>query len=431
MSIHLPLYVEEELKVPITVKNVNTHLHPKGISASGFQRAWSQNLTGKGIIVSIIDTGVDETHKDLSGSVIKSFNLTNEDKLTSSHGTHVAGTICAHGYIYGGAPRCSIISIKAISSAGGNIDSLIKSIEISANQGAHIINMSIGTTDLSNDEQNRLSKAVKYAWDKGSICVAAAGNDGKTICSNDAYSYPASLNLVESVAACDVGTNLNTIHITYFSNENDKVKEAACGYQVISTVMGNTYAVYSGTSMAAPHVSAMAAILAETLPESKNKNRTGEYSQKLITLLKHNILPVAKTCQINKTSVKNNVIDTFQDVKLFQGNKILSPLKITKKLECKDEDNCELPTNNVQLSIKNSKSNTIIKANNLGSNKINKSNESNKRNGLANNQINTSFGSGFVRYQPQLGAYKFAIQNQAFYSGDIFLGHLSELSLPL
>ena len=83
-------------------------IYPKGISSSSFQRAWRDGYTGENIIVAVIDTGIDTTHPDLQNKVIKTLNLTDES-ISDDHGTHVAGTIAANGYLVGGAYNCKLI----------------------------------------------------------------------------------------------------------------------------------------------------------------------------------------------------------------------------------------------------------------------------------------------------------------------------------
>ena len=266
--------------------------YPKGISCSAFQRAWDAGFTGNGIKVAIIDTGVDGSHRDLAGKVIKSFNLTGE-ALSESHGTHVAGTIAGNGWIIGGAPGCSIIDIKVLGKNGGTIANIVKAISLAAANGASVINMSLGGSGISNSDIQSLKVAIQNAWNNGAVCVVASGNAGTSINTRDGYSYPAAIDQAESIAACDVAENLRTITLAKFSNENDKVDVAACGVGVLSTIIGGKYAVYNGTSMATPHVSAMAAVIAQSIKKSNPSLRGAAFSDALVRALNANVLPIS------------------------------------------------------------------------------------------------------------------------------------------
>jgi major intracellular serine protease len=264
---------------------------PKGISSSAFQRAWDNGYDGSNILVAVLDTGVDRSHPDLSHKVLDAINMTGE-AITESHGTHVAGTIVADGLLIGGARGARILDIKVLGRNGGNIDVIATAIRTAADRGAHIINMSLGGSGFNAHQINQMRDAILYAWNKGSICIAASGNDGNSVRTPDRYSYPAAIEPTESVAACEVGESLNDIKLAYFSNENDRVDLSACGYNVVSTIIGGKYAIYSGTSMATPHVSAMAACLAQYLKKTKPELSGKLFSDYLSTLLYSNVLPI-------------------------------------------------------------------------------------------------------------------------------------------
>lgn len=298
MSLQLSNYtIDFEYKNNISVKSVKK-LVPVGIIASSFYKLWANGLTGKNIIVAIIDTGIDANHKDLQGKVIKSINLTSEP-LTSDHGTHVAGTICANGWLIGGAYDCKLIDIKVITASGGPINNIIKAIYLSADNGANIINMSLGGDSVSSSEISGLNSAINYAWNKGCICIAAAGNSGVSINTPDKFSYPASVDLCESVAACETNDNFTDIKLATFSNENNKVDLAAVGRYVLSTGRSNKYLVLSGTSMAIPHVTSMAANLAQYIKQNNPRLTGSAFSTRLVELLHTNVYVIDKNRPIN------------------------------------------------------------------------------------------------------------------------------------
>ena len=293
MSFHLPKYTV----VSEYTRNVTTmatqRIYSKGILGSSYKRAWDAGFTGKGIIVAILDTGIDGNHPDLRGKIIKSINLTNEG-LQSSHGTHVAGTIAANGWLLGGAPDASLIDIKVLGRNGGPIATIARAITLAVDNGASVINMSLGGSGLSQFDIQLLNNAIQDAWNRGAICIAAAGNNGTSVNTPDIYAYPASVERAESVAACDIEENLDNISLATFSNENDRVDLAACGKNIVSTVMGGKYAIYSGTSMATPHVSAMAAILSQYIKTQNPGLQGSAFSSALESLLKSHIIKVQK-----------------------------------------------------------------------------------------------------------------------------------------
>ena len=291
MPIILPKFSVQSV-IPLSSLTLNGPVLTKGILSSSFPRCWEQNYTGKDILVAIVDTGIDGNHPDLKGKVVKQINLTSE-KINSIHGTHVAGIIAANGLIKGGAPNCSILDIKIISSTGGSVDNLIKAINLSVINNAHVINVSLGSSDLTPEQISRLQTVVNNAWNSGVICVAASGNEGKSLCTVDGYEYPASIKKAESVGCCDVGTNLNNIQLSIFSNENDMVDITACGVNILSTSLNNSYAILSGTSMSTPHVSAMVANLYQCVKEKYPTLSGSSLSSTVISLLNTNILKIS------------------------------------------------------------------------------------------------------------------------------------------
>jgi thermitase len=227
-----------------------------------------------GVRVGIVDTGIDQSHPDLSGKTVACAGVKNfgvlglfggdptivANKCTddNNHGSHVAGTIGAianNGVgVAGVAPPAQIASCKALSSSGsGATSGVANCITWEAQQGVRVISMSLGggaSTTLQSAVQNA------YRNGNGALIVAAAGNDG-----NSTLNYPAAYPEVVSVAASD----RNDAHAS-FSNVNADVEVDAAGVDVLSTVPGGSYATMSGTSMATPHVAGVAAMIAYRFP---------------------------------------------------------------------------------------------------------------------------------------------------------------------
>jgi len=406
MSLQLPKFsLDAEIDTSGYVKKQAVgHLITKGISCSGFQRAWDDGFTGEGIIVAVIDTGIDGNHPDLKDKIITTINLTGEP-LVESHGTHVAGTIAANGWLLGGAYRAKLIDIKVISRQGGNIDNIVKAIALAASSGAHIINMSLGGSGLSQSDIHRLTDVINYAWNKGTICIAAAGNDGTSVCSPDVYEYPASVDRAESVGACNVSDDLNNISLAYFSNENNQVDLSACGSNVASTIIGGKYAAYSGTSMATPHVSAMAAVLAQFIKSKYPQLGGSTFSSSLVSLLHANVIKI-DSCRTkpsvligSKILLEHNITNTCVTSNVFTANNVFTTNNVFK-------------ANNVFMT------DNIFITNNTFTNKdMHKNN-----NGFTEKYANISFGLGFLRYDPTKGPV--TPNSNKFYNKNIFLGYV-------
>ncbi|HJL67233.1 MAG TPA: S8 family serine peptidase, partial [Nitrosopumilus sp.] len=142
-----------------------------------------QGIDGKGIKIAVIDTGVDFTHPDLlgwgeEGKVIGGFNFVEENEPptdTNGHGTQVAGVIAADGGKKGVAPKAKILAYK-VSEDGEGVSSelIIRAIDKAIEDGADIINISLGENKID----SKIDHAVNHALENGVFVVTAAGNDG-------------------------------------------------------------------------------------------------------------------------------------------------------------------------------------------------------------------------------------------------------------
>jgi subtilisin len=228
---------------------------------------------GAGVRVAVLDTGVNRNHPDLSRRVVDCADFTGgpagstrvrsgscEDK--EGHGTHVAGTILADGGadglgIFGVAPEAALLAYKVCSSTGCWTDDIAAAIDRAGRQGAHIVSMSLGASQPS----PLISEAV--ARNPQLLFVAAAGNDGPALGSID---YPGADPAVIAAGAIDAGLGVpdwssRGINDGDFVVEAREVELGAPGVGVESTWMDGGYRVLSGTSMATPHVSGLAAKL--------------------------------------------------------------------------------------------------------------------------------------------------------------------------
>ncbi|ARU62805.1 hypothetical protein CBW65_18875 [Tumebacillus avium] len=217
-------------------------------------QAWDY-VIGSGVTIAIIDTGVDIQHPDLSSKIVAGYDFVNDDTNADDdqgHGTHVAGIAAAsfnNGLQGAGvAPGARIMPVKVLNAAGsGYTSDIIDGLYFAADNGAKVINFSLGGGAYSSTFQT----AVNYAWSKGSVVVAAAGNNGNT-----AVQYPAGYSNVFSVA-CTTSADAKCSFSTY----GTWVDIAAPGQSIYATANGGGMTTMSGTSMSAPVVSGVAALV--------------------------------------------------------------------------------------------------------------------------------------------------------------------------
>jgi thermitase len=215
--------------------------------------AWTTNTGSASVKVAVLDTGVSLAHPDLQGKIVLSKNLSSSSTAddVNDHGSHVAGIAASttnNGVgVAGVGYTVSIMNVKVLGDSGSGLYSDVATgITWAADNGANVINLSLGGTMAS----STLEAAVNYAWSKGVVVVAAAGNN-----SSSSPFYPASYDNVVAVAAT---TDLDKL--ASFSNYGTWVDVAAPGISVYSTIPGG-YGYMSGTSMASPFVSGLAALL--------------------------------------------------------------------------------------------------------------------------------------------------------------------------
>jgi subtilisin family serine protease len=216
---------------------------------------WGYTTGATWVTIAILDTGVDLTHPDLAAKILPGIDIVNNDSDPSDdhgHGTHVAAIAAASTNNGAGVAGvdwgANILPVKVLNAAGfGTYANIATGITWATDHGAQVINMSFGGANPSTTLEN----AVNYAFTHGVIQVAATGNDGV----GSVY-YPAAYAPVIAVAATDSSNSW-----AGFSNYGTGVTVAAPGVQIYSASLGGGYILRSGTSMAAPHVAGLAAIL--------------------------------------------------------------------------------------------------------------------------------------------------------------------------
>lgn len=267
--------------IPFKIEALQTETHeiPYGVQLHQAPEVWEEAEGGKGIVVAVLDTGIDTKHPDLKNNIIGGRNFTpegwshNNFEDGNGHGTHVAGTISANGRIKGVAPEAKILALKVLDRHGsGNYYSIIEGIRYATNwKGANgervrIINMSLGGSH--NDK--KMEEAILEACAKGIVVVVASGNEGDANEDTYEFGYPALYNECITVGACDEERKM-----AYFTNNHLQVDVTGAGVDVLSTYPSSTYARLSGTSMATPHISGILALLIK-MGEKKFKRELTE-----------------------------------------------------------------------------------------------------------------------------------------------------------
>jgi thermitase len=263
------LYMSNETGAarPTAVQEPNDSLYSKyqwNLPIIATESGWRLDRGSSKVIVGVVDTGVDLSHPDLQGHLLTGLNVVNGKKPPQDdvgHGTHVAGVISALVNNSEGVAGMTwynpILPVKVLDETGaGNTYSVAQGIIWATDHGAKVINMSLGNYA----DANFLHDAIRYAFDKDVVLVAAGGNDN-----TDRPSYPAAYPEVMAVAATD-----SNLEKASFSNYGDYIDVAAPGVNIASTYKGNQYAALSGTSMASPHVTALAALIRSANPKLKN-----------------------------------------------------------------------------------------------------------------------------------------------------------------
>ncbi|MFJ3220709.1 type VII secretion-associated serine protease mycosin [Kitasatospora sp. NPDC086801] len=225
---------------------------------------------GEGVIVGLVDSGVNQDHQDLTGQVLPGgdFSGTNTDGRTDGdgHGTAMASLIAGHGHgaqagVMGLAPKAKILPVK-VRTDGENPDlqrnGLAEAIRFAVDHGAKVVNMSVGGTSRSDSPAR---EAVNYAVSKDVVLVAATGNNGANL---SGVQYPAAFPGVVAVAAVD-----STGSVWDRSTPGAETTLAAPGVEIYQATAksSSSYGVGNGTSDATAYVSATAALIRAKYPE--------------------------------------------------------------------------------------------------------------------------------------------------------------------
>lgn len=227
--------------------------------------AWDMSTGSSSVTVAVVDSGLDTSHSEFSGRIVDPRDEISNDSTpqdTCGHGTHVAGTIAAKGNngagVAGMAWDINVMPVRALTSNGsgctGNEGDIHDAIYWAVSHGAKVINLSLGAPSYGStceDVFPFMSQAVADAYNAGVLVVAASGNNSASTLSCPALQ-------AETLA---VGATTNLDQRAWFSNYGTGLNVVAPGTNIYSTWPGESYTSLDGTSMAAPHVSGLAALL--------------------------------------------------------------------------------------------------------------------------------------------------------------------------
>lgn len=253
-----------------------------GVKRIGSGAAHDAGRTGAGVKVAVIDTGINTTHVELDAGYDSSCShdfVNNDDDPTddNGHGSHVSGTIAGednNAGVVGVAPGAAICSYKVLSAqGGGSWSNVIAALDQAVQDGARVANLSLGScapppaVSCGSGPGSTVEQAFTNAYNSGLLIVASAGNSGTCAGTSDSVGYPARWTSTIAVAA----TDSNDV-AACFSSAGPEVELSGPGVNITSAWKGSDtgYVGASGTSMASPHVTGVAALLFGCNPSLTN-----------------------------------------------------------------------------------------------------------------------------------------------------------------
>ncbi|HSK27336.1 MAG TPA: S8 family serine peptidase [Jiangellales bacterium] len=235
-------------------------------------------VTGRGVRVAVLDTGVDLRHRDLAGRTVRTASFIAGETVDDGHGhgTHCIGTACGTREPrvlprYGVAPGAEIYAGKVLSNAGSGADrGILAGIDWAVSQGCRVVSMSLGAPTRVGDSYSRVYETVaQRALRKGTLIVAAAGNESRRPGTIKPVGHPANCPSILAVAALTPDLGVAAFSCAGLNPDGGQVDIAAPGVDVSSSWPEPTgYRRLNGTSMATPHVAGIVALLAEANPDA-------------------------------------------------------------------------------------------------------------------------------------------------------------------
>ncbi|MFB2837553.1 S8 family peptidase [Floridanema evergladense] len=335
--------------------------------------AWSRGYTGQGIVVAVVDTGVDYNHSDLDGNIwvntkeipgnrkdddgngyiddVRGWDFVSRDNDPmdlEGHGTHVAGTIAAenNGFgVTGVAPNAKIMPVRVLDASGnGSVLDVAAGIRYAVDNGAKVINLSLGGDNTTAVE----ASAIKYAAEKGAVVVYAAGNESQA-----QPTYPAKYATHFGIAVGAVNRNNQMASFSNLSGNLPLDYVNAPGVGISSTFLGNSYITLSGTSMASPHIAGLAALIL-----SSNPNLGPTQVERILTKTANSSV-VQRSSQVlssnssgNFSQAANVAVDslTGEQIDEVSGDFMAENVPVTQGIDRVDGDSIYSALNEVDLA---------------------------------------------------------------------------------
>lgn len=336
LSLQLEAVRKEAPDDPGFTTNYNNTDKQWGLVKAKFLEGWTVTKGSPDVVVAVIDTGIDSTHEDLiDSSFVAGYNIIKAKKISAysnsddnGHGTLVAGVIGATTNndlgISGAGWNTSIMTIKALNSRGsGTASQVAEGIVWAADNGANVINMSLGGIGFSHN--NTLANAITHAFEKNVVIVSAAGNDVAITGGNldEQPVFPIcndnSQNMIIGVSA----TDYKDLKPGFANFGKACVDVVAPGRRILSTISfdpvsgsasPDSYAYASGTSLAVPFVSAQAALLKAQYPNATNRIIRDRIIATADPIDKLNLSQCAsKSCKGLLGSGRINVAESLED----------------------------------------------------------------------------------------------------------------------
>lgn len=240
-------------------------------------RANMSSLTGRGVKIAVLDTGVDTDHPDLAGRIEDTASFVPGETVEDAHGhgTHCIGTVAGplrphEGPRYGVASECRILAAKVLNNSGSGTDGqILAGMAWAIARGARAISMSLGAGVRPGELfPQTYEKLAQRALQLGTVIIAAAGNESRRPGHTAPVGRPANCPSILAVGSLDKALTTSYYSCGGINGSGGEINIAAPGRNVHSAAPGGGYQTMSGTSMATPHVAGVLALIAQANPNS-------------------------------------------------------------------------------------------------------------------------------------------------------------------